>query len=95
MLLPYKNIHLVTLSLRDTEVFECRLCNTFYLPYSCQIEGSTGVVTLRQPVDREQRELYRLTIRLSDTLHTTDISQILLVGFQILSTPQTSARFYW
>jgi hypothetical protein len=32
-------------------------------------------------VDREQRELYRLTIRLSDTLHTTDISQILLVGF--------------
>ncbi len=38
-------------------------------------------MTLRQPVDREQRELYRLTIRLSDTLHTTDISQILLVGF--------------
>ncbi len=32
-------------------------------------------------MDREQRELYRLTIRLSDTLHTTDISQILLVGF--------------
>jgi hypothetical protein len=63
--------------------------------YSCQIEGSTGAVTLRQPVDREQRELYRLTIRLSDTLHTTDISQILLVGFQILSTPQISARFFW
>ncbi len=51
------------------------------MAYSCQIEGSTGAVTLRQPVDREQRELYRLTIRLSDTIHTTDISQILLVGF--------------
>jgi hypothetical protein len=36
-------------------------------------------------VDREQRELYRLTIRLSDTLHTTDISQILLVGFPYFS----------
>ncbi len=68
-------------SLSDAKVFECRLFNEFNLPYSCQIEGSTGAVTLRQPVDREQRELYRLTIRLSDTLHTTDISQILLVGF--------------
>ena len=31
-------------------------------------------------MDREQRELYRLTIRLADSLHTTDISQILLVS---------------
>jgi len=45
-----------------------------------QVEGSTGALSLRQPVDREERELYRLTIRLSDTLHTTDITQILLVS---------------
>jgi hypothetical protein len=50
-------------------------------------------VTLRQPVDREQRELYRLTIRLSDTLHTTDISQILLVGFPYTHLADLSQNF--
>jgi hypothetical protein len=45
-----------------------------------QLDRTSGTLTLRQPVDREQRELYRLTIRISDSIHTTDISQILLVS---------------
>jgi hypothetical protein len=45
-----------------------------------QLDRSTGALSLKQPVDREQRDLYRLTIRLSDSVHNTDISQILLVS---------------
>jgi Cadherin domain len=45
-----------------------------------QLDLRSGALSLQQPVDREQRELYRLTIRLSDSVHTTDISQILLVS---------------
>jgi hypothetical protein len=32
---------------------------------------------------------------LLDSLHPTELCQRLLVGFQLLSTPQPSARFFW